>query len=177
MTKLTRVVTCAALSGALLATTTGCRTTAVNAVASAQPVPNRPEIDAKLVPMKGKVTGEANVTAFQFLFFNFGTGQLNKKIGKVTDPLLPPGAFWSLQNLNPFQSPVDHQSALQAAYYDAIENSDADALMETRAKVEGFGFSLFGIIGYGKAAASITGKGLKIENGKPRFAIPVVNVR
>lgn len=93
--------------------------------------------------------------------------------------MLGAGNFGTLKesrSFNPFQPPVDRKSAVAAAYYDAIENSTADYIVQTRAKVETTGFSLLGIVGYGKAAASVSGQGLKLVRGGGRGYSDTVRV-
>jgi hypothetical protein len=161
--KHSKMMVAAALSGCLFYT--GCGTTSENAMhnrtiggISTNPI----NINAHLQPV-GPVQGQAEITAFQFLFYPFGTGE--KQYGNIESPLLPPSKFFSLHSLNPFKAPVDRQSAINEAYYNAIENTSADYLVETRAKVETKGFSLFGIIGWGKAVATVSGQGLKLFRG------------
>jgi hypothetical protein len=64
-----------------------------------------------------------------------------------------------------FGSPASRESALSAARHDAVEKSDADGIIETKAKVETTGFSLLGLIGWGTATANVEGQGVKIAPG------------
>jgi hypothetical protein len=64
-----------------------------------------------------------------------------------------------------FGSPASRQAALSAARHEAVEKSDADGIIETKAKVDTTGFSLLGIIGWGTATANVEGQGVKIAPG------------
>lgn len=64
-----------------------------------------------------------------------------------------------------FGTPASREAALSAARHEAVERSEADGIIETKAKVETTGFSLFGLIGWGTAAASVEGQGVKIAPG------------
>ena len=57
---------------------------------------------------------------------------------------------------------------------DAVEKSDADGIIETKAKVETTGFSLLGLIGWGTATANVEGQGVKIASGALHKARVVV---
>jgi hypothetical protein len=54
---------------------------------------------------------------------------------------------------------------LSAARNEAVEKSEADGIIETKAKVDTTGFSLLGLIGWGTASASVEGQGVKISKG------------
>ncbi|MEI7775416.1 MAG: hypothetical protein WCK17_11650, partial [Verrucomicrobiota bacterium] len=64
-----------------------------------------------------------------------------------------------------FGSPASRESALSAARHDAVENSDGDGIIETKAKVDTTGFSLLGVIGWGTATAVVEGQGVKLAPG------------
>jgi hypothetical protein len=61
-----------------------------------------------------------------------------------------------------FVSPALRESALSAARHQAVEKSDVDGIIETKAKVDTTGFSLLGFIGWGTATATVEGEGVKI---------------
>ncbi len=64
-----------------------------------------------------------------------------------------------------FGSPASREAALSAARHDAVEKTDADGIIETKAKVDTTGFSLLRFIGWGTATATVEGQGVKIVPG------------
>lgn len=87
-----------------------------------------------------------------------GEAVINGAIGQATSIATDPLYFL-------FGSPASRESALSAARHEAVEKSQADGIIETKAKVETTGFSLLGIIGWGTASATVEGQGVKIASG------------
>ena len=116
------------------------------------------------------ITGSAKVSTVEVLGLKFSSDG-RKRVGTIEMGLDLDGGT-SLSALNPlgilgslFRSPADEEYALSAAYYQAVEESQGDGLVATRAKVDVEGFSVLHIFGWGTASAEITGRDVKITKG------------
>jgi len=87
-----------------------------------------------------------------------GVALINSGLGQVASLASDPLYFM-------FGTPASREAALSAARHEAVEKSDADGIIETKARVETSGFSLLGLIGWGTANASVEGQGVKIATG------------
>jgi len=128
----------------------------------------------------GRVSGQSSITTYEFLGFLVSSDRWSKQMGTIEDPLINPNdSFWSsaaYQTRQRLINPADRQAAISAAYYDAIENSGADYLVETRAKIETTGYSFFGLFGWGKAVGTVSGVGMTITKGDFRHSVEIRNI-
>jgi hypothetical protein len=106
------------------------------------------------------LVGNSHVSLTNFIAGNrFSLRFLNSRT------VLPRGALKLLgdgPHLFPFRLPALKESALSATRHEAVEKSDADGIIETKAKVDTTGFTLLGFIGWGAVTAAVEGQGVKI---------------
>lgn len=125
------------------------------------------EVDAHLA-LKNRVSGSATVETYQILFVKFNVGGEETLTGNT-------GAVPRLKEtipLNPFEflvkSPADRQGAVNAACYNAVENGNCDAIVNTRLQLQTTGFSVLGLFGHGTASATVDAIGLQVSKGQPK---------
>jgi hypothetical protein len=143
---------------------TGCATERNKMSTGRVASPNVREISAHLRP-SGSIKGSSELNTFEFLGMRFTSGQ-SRKVGAIGNGL-------DIQNesasLNPltwlFDSPASIREAVDSAYYDAVDRSNADGIISTRVKADKTGFSFLHIIGWGTATAEVKGRGVKIYEG------------
>jgi len=166
MNKLLPVVI--ALGAALI---TGCAGVNQNSVAGnrlSDPfVPG--QLNAHLEPAK-RVSASGSVETYQVLGFKWNAGGQETYAGNVGGrPVLNDGfgAFTPFQSLiqTLIGSPADKQAAVDAAYYNAIEAVNTDALVNTKIKVHTEGFSILGIFGHGTSTATVDAYGANVVKG------------
>jgi len=139
-----------------------------------------------------RTTGAAEISTFQIFGLKFHSDASGKRFSGMTSNLVVPGYAASAGNSTSaslpgealinsglgqvaslasdplyflFGTPASREAALSAARHEAVEKSDADGIIETKARVETSGFSLLGLIGWGTANASVEGQGVKIAAG------------
>jgi hypothetical protein len=137
------------------------------------------QLNAHLEPSK-RVSANGNVETYQVLGFKWNAGGQETYVGNVGGrPVLGNefGAFTPFQSLvqSLFGSPADKQAAVNAAYYNAIEAVNTDALVNTKIKVHTEGFSILGIYGHGTSTATVDAYGANVVKGSLPYgaALPV----
>jgi hypothetical protein len=152
-----------ALGSALI---TGCAGTNHNSVAGSR-IPD-PYVDSHVnahLDLKNRVSGSASIETYQVLFVKFNAGGQETNVGNVGNRLRLKENFLS----NPFEllfrSPADRQAAVDAAYYNAVENGNCDGLINTKVQVHSDGFSILGLYGHGTANATVDAYGLNMTKG------------
>jgi hypothetical protein len=127
--------------------------------ASSVLIPVVERVNAKL-ELTEPVTGNAEITVFQFLWFKFKSGDTGK-MGDLTGQLALSHEY-SVGNFL-FGSPASKNDAVSAAKYNVINTGTNDAIIETKVHADNVGFSLLGILGWGKATAKIEGRGVVLK--------------
>jgi hypothetical protein len=137
-----------------------------------------------------RTSASAEISTFQILGLRFHSDASGKRFSGLRSNLVVPGYAATPAATSPipggaliegvtgqasslfsdplyflFGSPASRDAALSSARHDAVEASDADGIIETKAKVETTGFSFLGIIGWGTATANVEGQGVKIATG------------
>lgn len=145
---------------------TGCAGTNQNSVAGSR-IPD-PYVDSQVnahLDLKKRVSGTGSVETYQILFVKFNAGGQETNVGNVGNRLRLKENF----PLNPFEllfsSPADRQAAVDAAYYDAVQNGNCDGLINTKVQLHTDGFSILGLYGHGTANASVEAYGLNMTKG------------
>ena len=127
--------------------------------------PHVTDINAYMNPGR-TIQGSGEVKTFELLGVKFSEGT-EKRVGAVGNGL---DLETKTPILNPmrwlFDSPANIEAAVDAAYYDAIDRSNADGIISTRVKAEKTGFTFLHIIGWGTANAEIIGREVKIVEGQ-----------
>jgi hypothetical protein len=148
------------------------------------------DVDAH-IGLAQRTSGTAEISTFQIFGLKFHSDASGKRFSGQTSNLVVPGyAVAPSPNVSTFPgealltgalgnvggiakdplyflfgSPATREGALSAARNEAVEKSEADGIIETKAKVDTTGFSLLGLIGWGTASASVEGQGVKISKG------------
>jgi hypothetical protein len=145
---------------------TGCAGTNQNSVAGSRIAD--PSVDSQVnahLDLKNRVSGSGSVETYQVLFVKFNAGGQETNVGNVGNRLRLKENF----PINPFEllfrSPADRQAAVDAAYYNAVQNGNCDGLINTRVQVHSDGFSILGLYGHGSANASVEAYGLNMIKG------------
>ena len=97
-----------------------------------------------------------------------GEAIINNGLGKVSSIANDPIHFL-------FGSPASSEAALSAARYEAVESSEGDGIIETKAKADTSGFSLLHFSGWGTATAQVEGQGIKLAQGELKRAHVVIS--
>jgi hypothetical protein len=149
-----------------VAALSGCAGTNHNSVAGSR-IPD-PYVDNNVnahLDLKNRVSGSASIETYQVLFVKFNAGGQETNVGNVGNRLCLKDNFL----LNPlellFRSPADRQAAVDAAYYNAVQNGNCDGLINTRVQVHSDGFSILGLYGHGTANATVDAYGLNMTKG------------
>lgn len=149
-----------------LASLSGCAGTNQNSLAGSR-IPD-PYIDPQAnahLDLNKRVSGNGSVETYQILFVKFNAGGQETNVGNVGNRLRLKDNF----PINPFEllfrSPADRQAAVDAAYYNAVENGNCDALINTKVQLHTEGFSILGLYGHGTANATVDAYGLNINKG------------
>lgn len=149
-----------------IALLSGCAGTNQNSIAGSRiGDPYIPEEVNAHLDLSNRVSGTATVETYQILFVKFNAGGQESRVGNVGNRLtLKEGV-----SLNPFEllfkSPADKQAAVDAAYFEAVENGNCDALINTKVRLHTDGYSILGLFGYGTASAAVDAYGLNITKG------------
>lgn len=160
---------------ATLLVVAGCTTHRNNISTGRVASPVVDDVDAHL-KVGQSVEGKGEINTFEILGIHF-TGGMNKKVGSVGN-----GLYVNTRTpvLNPmrilFGSPANVNAAIDSAYYDAVDKSNADGLISTRVQTKKTGFTLLHIIGWGTATADVKGHEVNIKEGQlPRSSTsPVI---
>jgi hypothetical protein len=125
----------------------------------------KPEIDNKVastLELADSISSKAEISVFQLLWFKFKSGD-NGKFGGFSDDLGTPYTDdFSVGNFL-WGSPASQRDAVSSAKYKAIITGRNDAIIETKVQVTNSGFSLLGIIGWGRAEATVEGRGVTLK--------------
>jgi hypothetical protein len=123
------------------------------------------DVDAHL-KVGQAIEGSGKINTLEILGIHF-TGGINKKVGSIGNGLY---VDTKTPILNPmrllFGSPANVNAAIDSAYYDAVDKSNADGLISTRVKSQKTGFTLLHIIGWGTATADVKGHEVSIKEGQ-----------
>lgn len=144
----------------------GCAGTNQNSVAGSRIAD--PYVDNQVnahLDLKNRVSGSGSVETYQVLFVKFNAGGQETNVGNVGNRLRLKENF----PINPFEllfrSPADRQAAVDAAYYNAVQNGNCDGLINTKVQLHTEGFSILGLYGHGTANASVEAYGLNMSKG------------
>ena len=144
----------------------GCAGTNQNSVAGSRIAD--PYVDSQVnahLDLKNRVSGSGSVETYQVLFVKFNAGGQETNVGNVGNRLRLKENF----PINPFEllfrSPADRQAAVDAAYYNAVQNGNCDGLINTKVQLHTEGFSILGLYGHGTANASVEAYGLNMTKG------------
>jgi hypothetical protein len=151
--------------------------------------PNVNDVNAH-IELSNRTSASAEISTFEILGLKFHSDASGKRFSGLRSNLVVPGysvtpstgasipvlsvAEGALSEAGSilsdpvhflFGSPASRESALSSARHDAVERSNADGIIETKAKVETTGFSLLHLVGWGTASATVEGQGIKIAPG------------
>ena len=143
----------------------GCNTNRNNMTTGRVASPVIEDIDAHL-KVGNQIKGSGEISTLEIFGVHF-TGGVNKKVGSVGN-----GLYVNTETpiLNPlrwlFGSPANVNAAIDSAYYDAVDKSDAAGIITTRVKTKKTGFTVLHIVGWGTASADINGHEVQIKEGQ-----------
>ena len=132
------------------------------------------QLNAHLEPNK-RVTATGSVETYQVLGIKWNAGGQETFIGNDgSRPCLKDGGNAGIIQAIVsalFQSPADKQAAVDAAYYNAIEAVNNDALVNTKVKVHTDGYTILGIFGHGTATATVDAFGANVVKGSLPYGV------
>ncbi len=121
-------------------------------------------LNAHLEPGQA-IQGSGEIKTLEILGIKFSGGK-SEQVGTIGNGLY----IKSSPTLNPlrwlFGSPANVNAAVDSAYYDAVDKTNADGIISTRIKGEKTGWTFLHIFGWGTATAEVRGREVIIEKGQ-----------